>query len=160
MHSSSLSLSCMRTRTRTHTHTHRHTHTTVHAHNLTSWCSHTPSFFFISSGKSYKNENEPACVGMIVIFFGDQVVFAGDSLKLRCRAPTAGTMVGERSIASVVWMWGSQDPAKVFEEIYVENHYIADSGLVERYVRADSFGSSECVVHILYIPHRQVRRIF
>jgi len=69
-------------------------------------------------------------------------------------------MVGERSIASVVWMWGSQDPARVFEEIYVENHYIADSGLVERYVPAESFGSSECLVHILYIPHRQVRRIF
>jgi len=97
---------------------------------------------------------------MIIIFFGDQVVFAGDSLKLRCRAPTAGTMVGERSIASVVWMWGSQDPAKVFEEIYVENHYIADSGLVERYVPAESYGSSECLVHILYIPHRQVRSIF
>jgi hypothetical protein len=50
-------------------------------------------------------------------------------------------MVGERSIASVVWMWGSQDPAKVFEEIYVENHYIADSGLVERYVLAEYCGS-------------------
>lgn len=61
-------------------------------------------------------------------------MFAGDSLKLRCRAPTAGTMVGERSIANVVWMWGSQDPAKVFDEIRVENRYIADSGLVERYV--------------------------
>ena len=97
---------------------------------------------------------------MIIIFFGDQVVFAGDSLKLRCRAPTAGTMVGERSIASVVWMWGSQDPAKVFEEIYVENHYIADSGLVERYVPAESYSGSECLVHILYIPHRQVRSIF
>jgi hypothetical protein len=118
------------------------------------------SFFFIKSGKSYKNESEPAHVRMIIIFFGDQVVFAGDSLKLRCRAPTAGTMVGERSIASVVWMWGSQDPAKVFEEIYVENHYIADSGLVERYVPAESYGSSECLVHIPYIPHRQVRSIF
>jgi hypothetical protein len=69
-----------------------------------------------------------------IIFFADQVVFAGDSLKLRCRAPTAGTTVGERSIANVVWMWGSQDPAEVFEEIRVENRYIADSGLVERYV--------------------------
>jgi hypothetical protein len=70
---------------------------------------------------------------IIIIFFADQVVFAGDSLKLRCRAPTAGTMAGEKSIASVVWMWGSQDPAKIFEEIHVENRYVADSGLVERY---------------------------
>jgi hypothetical protein len=31
-------------------------------------------------------------------------------------------------------MWGSQDPAEVFDEIRVENRYIADSGLVERYV--------------------------
>lgn len=69
-----------------------------------------------------------------MISFPDQVVFAGDSLKLRCRAPTAGTMVGERSIANVVWMWGGQDPAEVFEEIRVKNRYIADSGLVERYV--------------------------
>jgi hypothetical protein len=43
-------------------------------------------------------------------------------------------MVGERSIANVVWMWGSRDPAEVFEEIHVENRYIADSGLVVRYV--------------------------
>ncbi|XP_069684373.1 adhesion G protein-coupled receptor A3 isoform X2 [Periplaneta americana] len=60
-----------------------------------------------------------------------QVVFAGDSLKLRCRAPTAGTMEGERSIANVRWKWGSQDPSKVFNEIIVENRYIAGSGLVE-----------------------------
>lgn len=143
-----------------HARMHMCARTHVHAHNLTSWCSHTPASFFTRSAKSYKNESEPASIGMIIIFFGDQVVFAGDSLKLRCRAPTVGTMVGERSIASVVWMWGSQDPARVFEEIYVENHYIADSGLVERYVPAESFGSSECLVHILYIPHRQVRRIF
>jgi hypothetical protein len=77
--------------------------------------------------------NFPKEESFIVLFAG-QVVFAGDSLKLRCRAPTAGTTVGERSIANVAWMWGSLDPAKIFDEIRVENRYIADSGLVERYV--------------------------
>jgi hypothetical protein len=63
-------------------------------------------------------------------------------------------MAGERSIASVVWMWGSQDPAKVFEEIYVENHYIADSGLVERYVLLAEY----CLVHVSYMLYRHLIR--
>ena len=151
-HTLSLSLSFMHACAGTHVYMHTISHLGVPIPQL--------FFFFIRNAKLYKNESEPACVGMIIIFFGDQVVFAGDSLKLRCRAPTVGTMVGERSIASVVWMWGSQDPAKVFEEIFVENHYLADSGLVERYVCAESFGSSECLVHSLYIPHREVRRTF
>ena len=68
-----------------------------------------------------------------VILFCLQVVFEGDSLRLRCRAPTIGTVLGDRIGASVVWMWGSHNASKVFEEIQVENRYLEDSGLVERY---------------------------
>ncbi|KAJ9596478.1 hypothetical protein L9F63_012517 [Diploptera punctata] len=56
-----------------------------------------------------------------------QVVFEGDSLRLRCRAPTVSSTLG----ASVVWMWGSEDAAKVFTQVQVENRYLEDSGLVE-----------------------------
>ena len=69
------------------------------------------------------------------------MVFEGDSLRLRCRAPTIGATWGERTGASVLWMWGSQDASKVFEEIRVENRYLADSGLVERYSEIIKFTS-------------------
>lgn len=71
----------------------------------------------------------------------NQVVFAGDSITLKCRAPS----ITEDRNARLSWLWYPNttsetvdlntflDPQKSLSNIKVDNRYLADSGIVDRY---------------------------
>lgn len=70
----------------------------------------------------------------------DQVVFAGDSITLRCRAPG----VTEDKNAKLSWLWypnvttevldvnAYKDPKDQFPSVKIENRDISSSGIVDR----------------------------
>lgn len=72
----------------------------------------------------------------------NQIVFAGDSLTLRCRAPT----VTDDERIKILWFWNpnitanSQDftmhlnPNDSLSNVKIENRRLAESGIVDRYI--------------------------
>lgn len=69
----------------------------------------------------------------------NQIVFAGDSINMKCRAPG----VTEDKTAKLNWLWNPNiteivdienytDPQTALSNIKVENRYLADSGIVDR----------------------------
>ncbi|XP_017878291.1 adhesion G protein-coupled receptor A3 isoform X2 [Ceratina calcarata] len=71
--------------------------------------------------------------------FNNQVVFAGDSITLKCRAPS----ITEDRNAKLSWLWYPNttseiadldvfiDPQKSLSNIKIDNRYLADSGIVD-----------------------------
>lgn len=70
----------------------------------------------------------------------NQVVFAGDSITLKCRAPS----ITVDKTARLNWLWypnasaeivdlnAYKDPRKNLPNIKVDNRYLSDSGIVDR----------------------------
>ena len=69
-----------------------------------------------------------------------QVVFAGDTITLKCRAPS----ITNDRYARLSWLWHSNvttdnidldlynDPQSNFNDVLIENRYLEDSGIVSR----------------------------
>lgn len=70
----------------------------------------------------------------------NQVVFAGDSITLKCRAPS----ITVDQSARLNWLWypnasaeivdlsAYKDPRKSLPNIKIDNRYLSDSGIVDR----------------------------
>ncbi|XP_066991624.2 adhesion G protein-coupled receptor A3 [Anabrus simplex] len=92
----------------------------------------------------------------------NQVVFEGDPLKLRCRAP--GITDENSSSVKVIWLFGNQDASAVFKEIHVENRYMAKNGLVEsslsiKHLARDHTGHWHCQLELGSINKTQAIRV-
>lgn len=70
----------------------------------------------------------------------NQVVFAGDTITLKCRAPS----ITNDRFARLNWLWNSNitadvldvdlhdNPLSSFSDVKIENRYLDDSGIVAR----------------------------
>lgn len=99
--------------------------------------------------QSIENEN----LEIFISFFSSQLIFEGDSLTLRCRAPRVAVGAPNDSEdlparAHVFWGWSEtilepnstddifyHDPAKKFPSIQIDARHLSDSGLLDSILR-------------------------
>jgi len=85
----------------------------------------TPENLSGASLKKFECEN---LSGLELLPSHDQIVFAGDSLSLRCR--------GIGLYGRVEWIWGSKDPQAEFE-VTVTEKTVAEHGIIESWIRIE-----------------------
>ncbi|XP_060525935.1 adhesion G protein-coupled receptor A3 isoform X2 [Cylas formicarius] len=58
----------------------------------------------------------------------NQIVFAGDSLKLHCRAPIISDLVDDSNLE---WLWLDAKPKKYFNDVSVETEFLHSMGFID-----------------------------
>ncbi|XP_034944600.1 adhesion G protein-coupled receptor A3 [Chelonus insularis] len=125
----------------------------------------SPEMFHGKSILDMKLSNEFQCqwTSPIIDIYPDQnqVVFAGDSISLKCRAPS---ITDDRS-AKLNWLWNPSliddspklfvDPQETLSNIKVDNRYLSDSGIVDSSlsifpVKQEHNGQWNCLLYSIH----------